>query len=284
MVQLPRVAVVGTGLSSVLALAALVDGGLDAQGVCSADLEPNAVDVLSTRGLEGRLRRVEAVARFAWLGGGDGGGPFEIVSGGERIGRFDAVVVANSGMAADPDGVGSPSSGSAKSRAATQTIKRRSDEINDLTRVRTPGPVGRAGRFGGVFDPDSDGVYLIGGAGPVGGRVHGRSTGSSAAAERDTVAVRGIAAERDTVAVRELAWAQGSWVGEYLRGRYQLPPRSVMLAHPGLPRRRFGWERPGIDGYLARLGRELRRGRARAAAAGYPLPLPSSAAPPMTRA
>ncbi len=261
--QLPRVAVLGTGLSSALTLAALVDGGLDAQGVCGADLGPDAVDILSTRGLEGRLRRVDAPVGIAELSSGDGRdshGPLEIVADGESLGRFDAVVVAYA------DGMDSPVVGEPQ---GTRRIAERADGSNNLTEVRTLGAIGLARRFGGVFDPDSDGVYLIGAGSPVGVHGHGH-------ARSGMTSVPGTAAISDMAAgIRELAWAQGSWVGEYLRGRYLLPARSVMLAHPGLPGRRLGWEWGGVAGYLARLDRELRRGRARAAAAGYPLPLPS---------
>lgn len=63
-----------------------------------------------------------------------------------------------------------------------------------------------------------------------------------------------------------LAEAQGRLIGEYLRGRY-LPPSA-----PGGGNGRRPAERVGA--YLRALRRELRAGHARAAAAGYPLPVP----------
>jgi hypothetical protein len=213
MPELARVAVIGSGLPAAVALAALVDGGLDAQGVCTATPPPDAADVLTTHGLTERLHRVAATRGLNVRRRRGGGGGFDVVADAETIGRFDAVVLADAAGAAPADA--DPAPGGA-----------------------APGGKGHAPRFGGVFDPDSDGVYLIGGAG-------------------------------------ELARAQGRWVGEYLRGRYLLPARSVMLAHPGLPPRGYlgrGRHGDGLAGYLARLDRELRRGHARAAAAGYPLP------------
>jgi hypothetical protein len=64
-----------------------------------------------------------------------------------------------------------------------------------------------------------------------------------------------------------LAEAQGRLIGEYLRGRY-LPPSP--------PAEGTGWRRPAdrAGAYLRALRRELRAGHARAAAAGYPLPVP----------
>ncbi len=84
-----------------------------------------------------------------------------------------------------------------------------------------------------------------------------------------------------------LAEAQARWLGEYLRGRYLLPPRSAMLTAAGAagPLRsladdlRDRWLRPhhgsAVDAYLRWLEAEVRHGRARAAAGGYPLPVPS---------
>jgi hypothetical protein len=217
MPELARVAVIGSGLPAAVALAALVDGGLDARMVCVAAPPPDAADVLATHGLTERLRRVAtATTGLDVRRRRDCGGGFEVVADDETVGRFDAVVLADAGPA--PAGA-------------------------------APADAGHAPRFGGVFDPDSDGVYPIGCWDPAAAAV-------------------------------ELARAQGRWIGEYLRGRYLLPARPVMLANPGLPsRRRLGGGRhgggrhgDGVARYLARLDRELRRGHARAAAAGYPLP------------
>jgi hypothetical protein len=91
--------------------------------------------------------------------------------------------------------------------------------------------------YGGVFHPDVEGVYRVGAGRPA------------------------------------VVAAQARWIGEYLRGRYLLPARSSMIAHPGL--RRYGPRPWAGRRYLARLEGELRRGRARAARAGYPLPVPA---------
>ncbi|WP_131769561.1 hypothetical protein [Candidatus Protofrankia californiensis] len=89
-----------------------------------------------------------------------------------------------------------------------------------------------------------------------------------------------------TDAVR-LAEAQARWLGEYLRGRYLLPLRSAMLTAASTPRplrsladdlrnrRLRPHHRSDVDAYLRWLGAEVRQGRARAAAGGYPLPVPS---------
>ena len=90
--------------------------------------------------------------------------------------------------------------------------------------------------FGGVFHPDVEGLFWV--------------DGDSA-----------VAAE------------QGRWIGEYLRGRYLLPARSVMVSGRG-PLGRAGGARRGWAWRIA-LRRELRRGHERAALAGYPLPVPS---------
>ncbi|WP_026310517.1 hypothetical protein [Parafrankia elaeagni] len=81
----------------------------------------------------------------------------------------------------------------------------------------------------------------------------------------------------------ELAGPQGRWIGEYVRGRYLLPSRSVMVCGAGrlagLPWRGGLVSRP--DGqaasrrYLRALAKEIRRGHARASRAGYPLPVPA---------
>jgi hypothetical protein len=103
--------------------------------------------------------------------------------------------------------------------------------------------------FGAVFHPVAGGVFLLGV--PDSGQV-GRPD-----------------SERDLTVTK----AQAGWVAEYLRGRYLLPAGQAMLDHPGL--RRTGVRR-GAAGYLRALDRELRAGRSRAAAAGYPLPLPAA--------
>jgi hypothetical protein len=122
-------------------------------------------------------------------------------------------------------------------------------------------PSGGAGgpdapRFGGVFHSVADGVYVVG-------------------APDEPAPPPG---PPDPT----LARAQAGWVAEYLRGRYRLPAYQAMAARPSLRRpglwRGAGRRHGGAAGYVRALERELRAGRARAAAAGYPLPLP--AAPP----
>lgn len=119
----------------------------------------------------------------------------------------------------------------------------------------TPGPPpppelvrGADGFFGGVFHPELEGVFRV---------------------------------SSDP----ELAGPQGRWIGEYVRGRYLLPSRSVMVCGAGrvagLPGRGGLVSRP--DGqaaaasrrYLKALAKEIRRGHARASRAGYPLPVPA---------
>jgi hypothetical protein len=119
------------------------------------------------------------------------------------------------------------------------------------------GSVAAAGdRYGGVFHPDVEGVYRVGAGRPAG------------VGPRPGPAIAAVPAVPAVVA------AQARWIGEYLRGRYLLPARSAMVAHPAL--RRYGPRLWAGRRYLARLEGELRRGRARAAQAGYPLPVPAA--------
>jgi dimethylaniline monooxygenase (N-oxide forming) len=84
-------------------------------------------------------------------------------------------------------------------------------------------------------------------------------------------------------ATMPLAEAQGKWIGDYLRGRYLLPPHSAMLAdiehdHQLMRKRYVASKRHTMqvdfDSYLVGLEREQRAGRKRAAEAGHPLPIP----------
>ena len=84
-------------------------------------------------------------------------------------------------------------------------------------------------------------------------------------------------------AIMPLAEAQGAWVGEYLTGSYALPPRPELMADMQSERERMFKRyvaskrhtmQVDYDDYLLDLGRELKRGRARAARAGRPLPVP----------
>jgi len=110
--------------------------------------------------------------------------------------------------------------------------------------------------FGSVFPPDDVGVYQLTGSGRVG-------TGGRPPARLDG-----------------LLEARARWLGEYLRGRYRLPEHAAMVETGGIAtghRRLGGLAQPDPVRWLAA---ECRRGRARAALAGYPLPLPDLAAEP----
>jgi hypothetical protein len=154
----------------------------------------------------------------------------------------------------------------------------RTGDSRDSPADHTPGsPAVPPLLFGGVFDPETEGVYWC-------GRLPAPAAPSPGAG-----AVTGVAAPDAS----RLADAQARWISEYLRGRYLLPPRSVMVTAAGMTAtgRATGWPRspgdlPGtawarirgcgaVAYYLHRLGAELRRGRARAAEGGYPLPVPS---------
>jgi cation diffusion facilitator CzcD-associated flavoprotein CzcO len=84
-------------------------------------------------------------------------------------------------------------------------------------------------------------------------------------------------------AIMPLAEAQGAWVAAYLRGEYHLPPREAMLAHiakdmEAMRKRYVSSKRHTIqvdfDEYLLKLAGERREGAARAAAAGFAVPVP----------
>ncbi|OHV37405.1 MULTISPECIES: hypothetical protein [Pseudofrankia] len=257
MPQLPRVAVLGPDLTGAVGLAALVDGGIDATYLGAPT--PAAEELLSRRALT--ARRVagpddhgdEPVSPSAPSEGGADFAPvvsragaredprrgFQISLDGRSLGSWDAVVVTAATVAA----------------------------VRTVIGVDDPW-------YGGVFHPRADGVYLIGGSG--GGGVAGAAAGGPAGPRPAGEA--GELAEEDEAPASgpggRLVWAQASWVGEYLRGRYLLPAYQAMLDHPGL--RRVGLRRRGTCGYLRALERELRAGRARAAAAGYPLPIPAA--------
>jgi cation diffusion facilitator CzcD-associated flavoprotein CzcO len=88
-------------------------------------------------------------------------------------------------------------------------------------------------------------------------------------------------------AIMPLAEVQGRWLADYLRGRYQLPPRRALEAEirrQGERTRRHyvASKRHTIqvdfDRYLVDLRRERRRGAARARSAGFAPPVPARAA------
>ncbi|MBL7502280.1 hypothetical protein I6A84_06665 [Frankia sp. CNm7] len=256
MPQLPRVAVLSPDLTGATALAALVDAGLDATFVGRPTAAAGVL--LAKRALTGRWlaevadegeepvppRQVDEVpADFRPLvthaDAPDGSRRgFGISLAGQALGSWDALVVtAPTVWAATP-------------------------------LITTAAPW-----YGGVFHSRTDGVFLVGS--PKG--VPAPDGGSPGRDPRDPPP--GPPADRrgDTltaVLAHELIWAQASWIGEYLRGRYLPPARQAMLDHPRL--RGTGLRRWGDGGYLRALDRELRAGRARAAAAGYPLPLPAA--------
>ena len=84
-------------------------------------------------------------------------------------------------------------------------------------------------------------------------------------------------------AIMPLAEAQGQWVASYLKGEYALPSREDMEADMARERARMFARyvkskrhtmQVDFDDYLADLGKERRRGAARARRRGYPLPIP----------
>jgi cation diffusion facilitator CzcD-associated flavoprotein CzcO len=106
-----------------------------------------------------------------------------------------------------------------------------------------------------VFSPDVDGVFFLALLQPLG-------------------------------ATMPLAEAQGRWVADYLRGRYQLPSREVMRSEMAADRARMRKRyvaskrhtmQVDFDSYLVELEREQKKGRRRAAEAGHPLPIPGRA-------
>ncbi|WP_322754403.1 hypothetical protein [Frankia sp. Cas3] len=264
MAQLPRVAVLGRGPTAGVTVFALVDSGLDARlfvpaaaparPVVTGAERPATVtaaptpaeDYLRERGLADRITRLDGDSGIRpddTRPVDTGRRPFDLRGSDQQVTRWDVVVVTE-----DP-------------------VEDQAEDQAD----RAAGPSIGSPLFGGVFSLDTDGVYRC-------GRLPGSVDGSVDGA--------------DTV---RLADAQGRWISEYLRGRYLLPPRSVMLAAAGLPaagpaswlrshadRLRASWHgrhrrpgRPAVQGYLRWLGAELRRGRARAAEGGYPIPVPS---------
>jgi dimethylaniline monooxygenase (N-oxide forming) len=88
-------------------------------------------------------------------------------------------------------------------------------------------------------------------------------------------------------ATMPIAEAQGRWVAHHLRGEYHLPPREEMLAdiekeRETMFKRYVASKRHTMqvdfDQYLYELGRELKRGMARARNAGYAQQVPARAA------
>ena len=256
MPQLPRVAVLDPDLVGAVTLAALVDGGLDA--TCLGSPTPAAAALLARRGLTGhRVSRdgdtaTATVAATATAAGRAAGGASP--EGTPVISRAAAA--------------GGPARGFTVSIAGRPVGNWDAVVVSSATVTAVTAVIGAGSPwFGGVFHPRADGVYLVG---TPGGAADDETSPADVPAQRHADAADDApGADLDD----PLVWAQGSWVGEYLRGRYLLPTYQAMLDRPGL--RRGGLRRRGAAGYLRALERELRAGRARAAAAGYPLPLPA---------
>ncbi len=252
--QLPRAAVLGNGPVAGATLCALVDSGLDARLFLTSEKDLTTEAYLRERGLADRGTRFGGTGKVHPVD--DGRRPFDVQPSNQAATRWDVVILAG--------------------------------DITGRTETGTGPFAVPPARFGGVFDPDAEGVYRCGHL-PLAGSL-----------PSDTALPSETTLPSDTADIIRLAEAQGRWVGEYLRGRYLLPARSAMLAAAGAP----GWRRsraaglldrwpagPGwhhgrtaagvtavdvtVDGYLRWLSGELRRGRARAAEGGYPLPVPS---------
>jgi len=227
--------VLGPDLAGAVALVALLDAGLDAHGV-GGPLTPAAAALLTTHGRGGR-----------WLTGPDTTAGTDTTASAE--------VVAGSGSGTTTLTVARAAGGAQPEQGFEISLGGRRLGHWDAVVVTARGLVAVAGVvpaaapwYGGVFHPVADRVYILG--------------------VPDTGQVAPPDGERELAFVR----AQAGWVAEYLRGRYQLPAYQIMISQPGL--RRVGLSRRGAGAYLRALERELRAGRARAAAAGYPLPLP----------
>jgi dimethylaniline monooxygenase (N-oxide forming) len=81
-------------------------------------------------------------------------------------------------------------------------------------------------------------------------------------------------------AIMPIAERQGEWIGEYLTGRYALPPRSEMLADMEEERERMFKRyvkskrhtmQVDYDDFMLELAREMKRGHGRAEQLGWPL-------------
>ncbi|MBL7492687.1 hypothetical protein I6A60_17705 [Frankia sp. AgB1.9] len=260
MPQLPHVAVLGPDLAGATALVTLVDAGLDATGVGGRLTRP-AAELLAAYALTDRWIFPAGTTEPDDVTGGLMGGGGPPAGAGPGAGA-DPAVGADATVGGDPAVGGDPvltvtraGSGTGPGRGFAISVGGRPAGRWDAVVVTArdlaaaAGVLAAAPWYGGVFHPVADGVFLLGV--PDSGQVV-RPDG-----------------ERDLAVTK----AQAGWVGEYLRGRYRLPADQAMLDHPGL--RRTGLRR-GAAGYLRALDRELRAGRSRAAAAGYPLPLPAA--------
>ncbi len=222
------------------ALIALVDGGLDGVGVLAGDpAGPPAREAARALGEFGMADRLIVVpGPLVLQTGADGGGPFELAGvGSARLGAVGALPAGAGPGLTRLDAVVFVGT---PPTAPSATVPSAGDGAE-------PGRVGASRAwsgeyfFGGVFHQEVEGLYRVS-------------------------------------AEPELAAAQGRWIGEYLRGRYLLPSRPAMVSAAG---RLTGG--PPADGagqvrrrrYLRALAREVRRGHARAASAGYPLPVPA---------
>ncbi|WP_041253683.1 hypothetical protein [Frankia sp. EAN1pec] len=265
MSRLPRLAVVidaGSGPGApppgagTAALIALVDGGLDGIGVIAGDpSSPPAREAARTLGEFGMADRLTIVpGPLVLRTGPDGGRPFALdISDPAGVGASgaDPASVGTSGAApagTAPAGVGLADVGLGLARqdavvfvgAPPPAVPPAGDE-GEPGQVSAPRSWSEEYFFAGVFHQEVEGLYRVS-------------------------------------AEPELAAAQGRWIGEYLRGRYLLPSRPAMVSASGRsaggpPADRAGQLRRRL--YLRALTREVRRGHARAASAGYPLPVPA---------
>lgn len=258
--RLPRLAVVidaGSGPGAPLpgagtaALIALVDGGLDGIGVIAGDPSaPPAREAARTLGEFGMADRLTIVpGPLVLRTGPDGGRPFALdIPDPAGVGAAGADPASVGASGAAPAGVGLAGIGLGLARqdaivfvgAPPPAVPPAGDE-GEPGQVSAPRSWSEEYFFAGVFHQEVEGLYRVS-------------------------------------AEPELAAAQGRWIGEYLRGRYLLPSRPAMVSASGRsaggpPADRSGQLRRRL--YLRALTREVRRGHARAASAGYPLPVPA---------
>lgn len=243
MPQLPRVVVLGTGLTGVAALYGLVDGGLWAVAV---DLAP-ATRMAGARATGSDRAAPDPSATFA-----------------ERFGLLDRIRLVPGPVevrTADPQGPFTISGGPGSAELVADAVVVADSHLAPDAWVADP-----ARLFLGMFDPAQDRVFRVDGEPPASGPPGGD--------------------DADPEIRMRIAQARGRLLGEYLRGRYLLPPRSEVAAGgpPHGARRtvarlvdqiatRVGAGDP-IPRYLRTMHRELARGHARAGVAGYPLPCP----------
>jgi hypothetical protein len=244
--QLPRVAVLDPTLTGAVALRELVDGGLDVTGIgqpTEAALDVLRASALTRHWIAGSAA-TRAVPPRPWADVPEAGAGAALPAGDGLAGYHP--VVTRAGNDAGP-GQGFAVSLDGDALGCWDALV-----VTPQTAAVVAGVIATGGPwFGGVFHPRSAGVFVVGGE-------------------------PGSASQHPLVELR------ARWVGEYLRGRYQLPAYQAMLDRPELRHRGLRGRGPRGRtgrGLVRALERELRAGRSRAAAAGYPLPLPAAAQP-----